>query len=118
VAGEAGTAAIVDESGAVQWRPVFLLLDRGKIVEVPCDSESDCTKKAVKVTKRAERLGVAIAVLRGEGVLRLQQSDASGAGRPGEPRLDRETQRARRLERVRQREANRTARDAEGDGAE
>jgi hypothetical protein len=118
VTGDAELAAITDEFGEIRWRPVFLTLDQGKIVEIPCDTEADCTKKAVKATKRARRLGLTIEVLRGEGVLRLHPTDVPGAGRgPVEPRLYRETQRARRLERVRQREANRAARGGEGDRA-
>ena len=112
-------AEIVDEDGEINWRPVFATLGEGKSIEIPCASEADCTKRAVKASKRAERLGIAVDVVRGAGTLRLEPRAATDPAQSAiQPRADRETLRARRQERVRRREEARGDRGAVEDGEE
>ena len=106
---------IVDEDGDINWRPVFVTLGEGKSIEIPCASEADCTKRAVKASKRAERLGIAVEVVRGAGVLRLEPRAATDTAQSIiTPRPERETLKGRRQERVRRREETRGERGADG----
>ena len=102
---------IVDEAGEINWRPVFATLGEGRSIEIPCASEADCTRRAVKAAKRAERFGISVDVVRGAGLLRLEPRGATDTGQSvPQSRPDRETLRARRKERVRRREETRAER--------
>jgi hypothetical protein len=95
------------EDGEVDWNAVVGLLREGKTAEVPCATERDCVRRTTQVTRRAERKGLAVEVMRGEGVLRVEPRPASGesvpqknAGEGTEPAGERQERRdARRAER-------------------
>ena len=62
-----------DDSG-VDWNAVLDLLRAGKTAVIPCSNERDCARRTTRVAKRAERKGIAIEVVKGEGVLRVAES--------------------------------------------
>jgi len=67
------------EDGEVDWNAVFGLLRAGKTAEIPCVNERDYARRAKQVGKRAEKKGIAVEVIRGEGVLRVEPRPDAGA---------------------------------------
>jgi hypothetical protein len=66
------------EDSDVNWNAVIDLLREGKTAVIPCPNERDYARRTTRVTKRAERKGIAIEVVRGEGVLRVEPRPAAG----------------------------------------
>ncbi len=62
---------IPHENGDVDWKAIVALLRDGKTAEIPCAKERDYVRRTEQVLKRAEKKGIAVEVLRGEGVLRV-----------------------------------------------
>jgi hypothetical protein len=69
---------VLDHEDDVDWKAVFKLLRAGKSAEIPCVEERDYARRAKQVARRAENRGVAVEVLRGEGVLRVEPRPAGG----------------------------------------
>jgi hypothetical protein len=67
-----------NEDGDVDWKAVVDLLREGKTAEIPCAKERDYVRRTTQVVKRAEKKGIAVDVLRGEGVLRVEPRPAAG----------------------------------------
>jgi hypothetical protein len=72
-----------NDDGGVDWNAVIDLLREGKTAVIPCPNERDYARRTTRITKRAERKGIAIEVVKGEGVLRVEPRPA--AGTPGTP---------------------------------
>lgn len=93
---------VSNEESDVDWTAVLDLLRQGKTAEIPCATERDYTRRAAKVGRRAERNGIAVDIIRGEGVLRVEPRPAAGAigtaGNAGEEERQ-ERREARRAER-------------------
>jgi hypothetical protein len=68
-----------NDDGGVDWNAIIDLLREGKTAVIPCPNERDYARRTTRVTKRAERKGIAIEVVRGEGVLRVEPRPAAGA---------------------------------------
>jgi hypothetical protein len=68
---------IPNEDGGVDWNAVIDLLREGKTAVIPCANERDCARLSTRVAKRAERKGIAIEVVKGEGVLRVEPRPAA-----------------------------------------
>ncbi len=97
------------EDGDVNWSAVFDLLRQGKTAEIPCATERDYARRTAKVGRRAERHGIAVEVIRGEGVLRVAPRPAAGdTGTAGHAAEGAESER----ERQQRREARRAEREA------
>lgn len=69
---------VSDNEDDVDWKAVFTQLREGKTVEFPCAEERDYTRRAKQMTKRAERRGITVEVIRGEGVLRVEPRTGAG----------------------------------------
>lgn len=69
---------ISEKDGDVDWRAVVELLREGKTAEIPCAKERDYVRRATQVVKRADKKGIAVDVLRGDGVLRVEPRPAGG----------------------------------------
>jgi len=69
---------VSDNEDDVDWKAVVTLLREGKTVEIPCPEERDCARRAKQMTKRAERRGITVEVVRGEGVLRVEPRAGGG----------------------------------------
>lgn len=69
---------IPDGDGDVDWKVIVDLLREGKTAEIPCAKERDYVRRATQVVKRADKKGIAVDVLRGEGVLRVEPRPAAG----------------------------------------
>ena len=69
---------VSNEDSDIQWSAVVDLLRQGKTAEIPCASERDYARRTAKISKRAEKKGIAVEVMRGEGVLRVQPRSATG----------------------------------------
>ena len=67
-----------NDEGGVDWNAVIDLLREGKKAVIPCPNERDYARRTTRITKRAERKGIAIEVVRGEGVLRVEPRPAAG----------------------------------------
>ena len=67
-----------NEDSNVDWNAVLDLLRQGKTAEIPCATERDYARRTTKVGRRAERNGIAVDVIRGEGVLRVEPRPATG----------------------------------------
>ena len=65
-----------NEDAEVDWNAVFGLLRTGKTAEIPCVNERDYARRAKQVGKRAEKKGIAVEVIRGDGVLRVEPRPA------------------------------------------
>ena len=65
------------EEGDVDWNRVIDLLRVGKTAEIPCANERDYVRRARQVGRRAEKKGIAVEVIRGEGVLRVEPRPAT-----------------------------------------
>jgi len=97
----------------VDWNAVVDLLRAGKTAEISCPSERDYVRRTTLITKRAERKGISIEVMRGDGVLRVEpRSGAGGTVTPQRAGEGTESP-ADRQERERRREARRAERQAE-----
>lgn len=97
---------VFDEQGDVNWRVVLDRLDKGQIVDIPCQKEREFVRRATQVVKRAEKQGLGVEVLRGENSLRVEPrpltASASGTSeRQSASREERQQERARRREAVR-----------------
>ena len=95
-------------------KPSSSLLREGKTAEIPCVKERDYVRRTTQVVKRAEKKGIAVEVLRGEGVLRVEPRPAAGGNvtaRSAESGA--EFQGERQQERQERREALRAERAAE-----
>jgi hypothetical protein len=68
---------IPNEDGDVDWKALVDLLREGKTAEIPCAKERDYVRRTTQVVKRAEKKGIAVEVLRGEGVLRIEPRPAA-----------------------------------------
>ena len=79
---------VSNEDSDVNWNAVLDLLRQGKTAEIPCATERDYVRRTTKVGRRAERKGIAVDVIRGEGVLRVEPrpagSDTGTAANAGE----------------------------------
>ncbi len=79
---------VSNEDSDVNRNAVLDLLRQGKTAEIPCATERDYVRRTAKVGRRAERKGIAVDVIRGEGVLRVEPRPATGdigtAGKAGE----------------------------------
>ena len=62
---------VSNEDNDVDWNAVLDLLRQGK-------TERDYARRTTKVGRRAERKGIAVDVIRGEGVLRVEPRPAGG----------------------------------------
>jgi hypothetical protein len=62
----------------VDWRAVFNLLRQGNAAEIPCAEERDYVRRAKQIAKRADKRGITVEVIRGEGVLRVEPRPAAG----------------------------------------
>ena len=69
---------VADHEDDVDWKGIFSRLRQGNAVEIACVEERDYARRAKQVAKRAEKKGVAVEVLRGEGVLRVEPRPATG----------------------------------------
>ena len=97
-----------NEDGDVDWKALVDLLREGKSVEIPCAKERDYVRRATQVAKRADKKGIAVDVLRGEGVLRVEprpaavsRDTAQAAGEGTEFRGERQQERQERRESLR-----------------
>jgi hypothetical protein len=70
---------VPDQDDDVDWKTVVSLLRQGKTAEIPCADERDYARRERQLAKRAEKRGIAIEVLRGEGVLRVEPRPAAGS---------------------------------------
>jgi hypothetical protein len=102
----------------VDWKAVVDLLREGKTAEIPCARERDYVRRTTQVVKRAEKKGIAVEVLRGEGVLRIEpRPDAGGnvvvRGAEGEAGFqgERQQERQERREALRAERATEQSRD-------
>jgi hypothetical protein len=97
----------------VDWKALVDLLREGKTVEIPCAKERDYVRRTNQVVKRADKKGITVEVLRGEGVLRVEPRPAAvgndTARTPGEGT---EFRGERQQERQERREALRAERKA------
>jgi hypothetical protein len=104
---------VQDQDDEVDWKAVVDLLREGKTAEIPCARERDYVRRTTQVVKRAEKKGIAVEVLRGEGVLRIEPRPDAGnvvaRGAAGEAGFQGE----RQQERQERREALRAERAAE-----
>src|SRR4051812_40134843 len=96
---------VPDNEDDVDWKAVFILLREGKTAEIPFADERDYARRERQAAKRAEKRGIAIDVLRGEGVLRVQPRAAAGgnvvaqtSGGQVEPQGERQQERQERRE--------------------
>ena len=69
---------VSDNEDDVDWKAVVTQLREGKTVEIPCPEERDYARRAKQMTKRAERRGLTVEVVRGEGVIRVEPRPAAG----------------------------------------
>ena len=76
---------VPDQDDDVDWKAVVSLLRQGKTAEIPCADERDYARRERQLAKRAEKRGIVVEVLRGEGVLRVQPRPAAGNRRAGNP---------------------------------
>jgi hypothetical protein len=98
---------VSNDDSDIQWNAVLELLRQGKTAEIPCENERDYARRTTKISKRAERKGIAVDVVRGEGVLRVAPRPFDGdavttpnAGEVAESERERQQRReARRAER-------------------
>src|SRR5215208_7807162 len=98
----------------VDWKAIVDLLREGKIAEIPCVKERDYVRRTTQVVKRAEKKGIAVEVLRGEGVLRIEaRPDAGGNVTARSTDSGADFQGERQQERQERREALRAERAAE-----
>ena len=68
---------VPNEEGDVDWKALVDLLREGKTAEIPCAKERDYVRRTTQVVKRAEKKGIAVEVLRGEGFLRIEPRPAA-----------------------------------------
>jgi len=71
-------ADVQDHEDDVDWKDVVHRLREGKTVEIPYAGERDYERRAKQMARRAERRGLTVEVLRGEGVLRVEPRPAGG----------------------------------------
>jgi hypothetical protein len=69
---------VSDNEDDVDWKAVVNLLREGKAAEIPCAEERDYARRAKQVARRADRRGITVEVIRGEGVLRVEPRPAAG----------------------------------------
>ena len=103
---------VQDEDVDVDWKAVIGLLRDGKTVELPCEKERDYIRRQNQVVKRAEKKGIAVAVQRGEGVLRVEPRMGSVPERAAPAATEFEGD--RQQERQQRREAVRAERGRDG----
>ena len=104
---------VPEQDDEVDWKAVVDLLREGKTAEIPCARERDYVRRTTQVVKRADKKGIAVEVLRGEGVLRVEPRPAAVVnilGRTAEGGA--EFQGERQQERQERREALRAERAA------
>ena len=73
---------VSDNEDDVDWKAIVTLLREGKAVEIPCAEERDYARRAKQMTKRAERRGITVEVIRGEGVIRVEPRPAASTVEP------------------------------------
>jgi hypothetical protein len=61
----------------VDWKGIASRLREGKTAEIPCE-ERDCARLERKITRRAERWGITVEVIPGDGLLRVEPGPATG----------------------------------------
>ena len=69
---------VSNEDSDIDWSAALDLLRQGKTAEIPCATERDYARRTTKIGRRAERKGIAVDVIRGEGVLRIEPRPAAG----------------------------------------
>src|SRR5215208_2480827 len=105
---------VPEQDEEVDWKAVVDLLREGKTAEIPCARERDYVRRTTQVVKRAEKKGITVEVLRGEGVLRIEpRPDASGTVTALRADTAADFQGERQQERQERREALRAERAAE-----
>src|SRR5688572_18890137 len=105
---------IPNEDGDVDWKALVDLLREGKTAEIPCVKERDYVRRATQIVKRAEKKGIAVDVLRGEVILRVEpRPAASGNEMAHNTGEGTEFRGSRQQERQERREALRADRKAE-----
>ena len=105
---------IADPEDEVDWKVIVELLREGKTAEIPCVKERDYVRRTTQVLKRAEKKGITVEVLRGEGVLRIEpRPDAGGTVTARSADSGANFQGERQQERQERREALRAERAAE-----
>ncbi len=62
---------VLDHEEDIDWKATLNLLREGKTAEIPCADERDYARRARQVARRADKKGIAVEVLRGDGVLRV-----------------------------------------------
>ena len=99
---------IPDEDADIDWKAFVDLLREGKTAEIPCAKERDYVRRTTQVVKRAERKGIPVEVVRGEGVIRVEPRPpadgnllAENAGEAAEIRGERQQERQERREALR-----------------
>ena len=70
-------ADVPDQDDDVDWKDVVHRLREGRAVEIPYAGERDYERRAKQMARRAERRGLTVDVLRGEGVLRVEPRSAA-----------------------------------------
>jgi hypothetical protein len=93
-----------DDKGDIDWKRVIMLLNDGKVIEIPCDQERECERRAMQMAKRAEKRGLVIETVRAERALRVtaqkpeSPADADDDHKP-KSRKQRRAERAQRRNR-------------------
>jgi hypothetical protein len=95
------------QESEIDWRAVIAQVAAGQAVEIPCETDADCVRQAMKAGRRAEKQGVEINVLPANGGMRLEPRDPNRHTPLDDARRDRVLHKERRLERHRRREARR-----------
>ena len=101
-----------DEDSDVNWKALVDLLRKGKTAEIPCPKERDYARRATQVAKRAERKGIAVDVVRGEGVLRIEPRQAASGNDMAQSAGEGTVSSGERQDRKERREAQRAERKA------
>jgi hypothetical protein len=69
---------VPEQEEDVDWKSVVSLLRAGKTAEIRCAEERDYARRAKQVSRRADKKGIAVEVVRGEGVLRVVPRPSAG----------------------------------------
>jgi hypothetical protein len=69
---------VPDHKHDVDWKAFFSLVRKGETAEIPYVNERDYARWVKQINKRADNRGIAVEVIRGEGVLRVELRPAVG----------------------------------------
>ncbi len=75
---------VSDNEVDVDWKGIASRLREGRMAEIPCE-ERDCARLERKITRRAERWGITVEVIPGEGVLRVEPGPATAGNAVAQP---------------------------------